>query len=105
MFEADFDLPTSRWEVFGRKIFFLPILDKLFISPDGSKTPGRRRRSLYGLILEPTRRMNGQYRRVGRLTIEEDSYDLVQLGLSSSCLDKEHFIEVDSDNKYVFEII
>jgi hypothetical protein len=103
--EADFDLATSMWGVLGRKIFFLPILDKLFISPDDAKFPGRRTRSLYGLMLEPTSRKDGQYRRVGTLIIEEDAYDLVQLGLSSSSLDKKYIIEADTNNNYVFEII
>lgn len=105
-FEANFDLATSRWDILGRKVFFLPVLNTLFISPDSAVTPGCRTRTFRGLMLESTGRKNGQYRRVGTLVVNEESYDLVGIALSfNDTLDKKYsYVTETSTGGNVIEI-
>jgi hypothetical protein len=73
-FKAKFDFKSSRWEIFGRKVFSMPVVAKLRVPSEYAKNPGVESGSLIGLILESTGVVNGQFRRIGWLDIEDDAY-------------------------------
>ena len=92
-------------DVFERSVFFLPVVHSTLISKLHQLIPGDEHYRLTGLMLEPTTRKAGEFRRVGRMSLEFEDIGKVEWAIAEGGIQKNFYLKRDSQGKYIIELV